>query len=93
MRERKHEIKIRSGSDDVVQRVRDLMPDDVKVVDARPARLGWVLDVLLAWLLGFGIWPIWHPDHNFSTIAGAVDLTVHVAAGLALNSRWKLERR
>jgi hypothetical protein len=86
-------IKIRSGSDDAVKRVRDVMPEGVNVVDARPSRYCWVFDVLLLWFAGVGIWPMWDPAHNFDTLAGAADLTVHAVAWLALHSRWKLERR
>jgi hypothetical protein len=52
-----------------------------------------VIDVLLVWLSLVGVWPFADPEHNFGTVAGAVDLTVHFAAMFVLVRRWTVVRR
>lgn len=83
-------ITIRRGRDVDVENVRRAMPH-CEIVDRR-RNPQWPLDVALLWLALFGIWPA-DPPHNFDTLAGTVDLVVHLGAWMWLVARWKVERR
>lgn len=52
-----------------------------------------MIDVVLVWLLLFGVWPLADPGHDLSTFGSVVDVAVHFAAGFGLGLRWTIERR
>ena len=35
---------------------------------------------VLLWPALFGVWPFAHPDHDFTTLMGALDLILHYSA-------------
>jgi hypothetical protein len=51
------------------------------------------IDVVAVWLLLFGVWPLFDPGHDMSTIGGAVDVLVHWTGAGVLAARWTLTRR
>jgi len=49
-----------------------------------------VIDIILIWLAAVGVWPLAHPDHDFNTVTGALDLLIHWSAVAVLVLRWKV---
>lgn len=80
------------GSDEDLIALRARMPE-VTIVDKRPNAGAWWLDIVLAWLFTFGLWPLMDPGHDADTVASVIDITLHYSALAWLVVRWKVERR
>ena len=80
------------GTDDGLAALRASVPE-VEVVDKRAKSGAWWLDVLLVWVLLFGVWPFGDPGHGGESLSSVVDIVLHCLAVAWLTVRWKLARR
>jgi len=46
--------------------------------------LALLILLTLLWVSACGVWPFAHPEHNFSTVLGTIDLILHWAATTSL---------
>lgn len=49
-----------------------------------------IYDIVLLWLLFFGVWPFADPGHAADTIGSAIDIGIHAVALLLLLMRWQI---
>ena len=52
-----------------------------------------MIDVVLVWVVGFGVWPFADPGHDMDTVGSVLDVGVHILAAGLLSARWRVVRR